>query len=168
MKRLIFLLCLLSNMVFASWQDAVPGAQILGEGDFRYWGLRIYTARLWSPSKALLPDTPFALELTYHRAISRKDFVESSMLEIRRLSRTTLPSTQLQAWQAELEQSFVDVQPGDRITGVFLPGAGCRFYAEDRLQNEVRDIEFSQAFFGIWLDTRTRKPALRKRLLGEP
>jgi len=30
------------------------------------------------------------------------------------------------------------------------------------------DPAFSRAFFAIWLDSRTRVPALRSRLLGAP
>lgn len=166
MKRLAWLFCLFCSAASANWQENVPGARMLGEGDLRFWGFRIYTARLWSPASALQPDSPFALELTYHRAISRKDFVQTSLDEIRRLSGETVSEAALRAWQAEMQQAFVDVQPGDRITGVYLPGIGCRFYVGERLQHEVRDPEFARAFFAIWLDPRTRDQGLRQKLLG--
>lgn len=166
MKRLAWLFCLLCSTAFASWQESVPSARMLGEGDLRFWGLRIYTARLWSPVSALQPDTPFALELTYHRAISRKDFVQTSLDEIKRLSGNAVTEARLRAWQAEMQQAFVDVQPGDRIIGVYLPGIGCRFYVGERLQHEVRDPEFARAFFAIWLDPRTKDQGLRQKLLG--
>ncbi len=65
-----------------------------------------------------------------------------------------------------MRRAFVDVLPGQRITGVFLPGWGCRFYVGDQLQHEIRDPEFADAFFAIWLDPRTRDPELRQQLLG--
>jgi len=43
---------------------------------------------------------------------------------------------------------------------------GCRFYVGDQLQHEIRDPEFAEAFFAIWLDPRTRDPELRQQLLG--
>lgn len=164
------LLCLLlgfcSSAASANWRESVPNAQLVGQGELRFFGFRIYTARLWSPAQPLSADTPFALELTYHRRIEREDFVRTSLEEIVRLTRPTPDATLLRHWEAEMQQAFVDVQPGERITGVFLPGFGCRFYAGDRLQHEVADPQFADAFFSIWLDPRSRDQNLRRKLLG--
>jgi hypothetical protein len=65
-----------------------------------------------------------------------------------------------------MQQSFVDVQAGTRITGVYLPGQGARFFVGQHLQHEVKDPQFARAFFDIWLDPRTRNPELREQLLG--
>jgi len=149
-------------------RGVLPDARLVGEGQLRFFGFRIYDARLWSPTSPLRPQTPFALELTYHRAISRDDFVRTSLEEIQRLAGATLDSTQLRQWRVEMQQAFVDVTPGERITGVYLPGQGCRFYVNDRLHHEVRDPLFADAFFAIWLDPRSRDQKLRRNLLGEP
>jgi hypothetical protein len=61
---------------------------------------------------------------------------------------------------------FPDVQSGDRITGLYLPGQGARFYFGERLLGEVNDAEFARAFFAIWLDPRTRAPALLESMRG--
>lgn len=42
------------------------------------------------------------------------------------------------------------------------------FYHQGRLSGKVADPAFARAFFAIWLDARTRVPALRARLLGQP
>lgn len=164
------LLCLLlglsSAATSANWREAVPDAQLVGAGDLRFFGFRIYTAQLWSSARPLRADTPFALELTYHRSIEREDFVRTSLEEIVRLTSPAPDAALLQRWEAEMQQAFVDVQPGERITGVFLPGFGCRFYAGDRLQHEVADPQFADAFFSIWLDPRSRDQNLRRKLLG--
>jgi hypothetical protein len=60
----------------------------------------------------------------------------------------------------------VDVGPGDQLSAVFLPDKGVRFYAGERMTDEVDDLAFARAFFGIWLDPSTRAPTLRKQLLG--
>jgi hypothetical protein len=65
-----------------------------------------------------------------------------------------------------MTRAFPDVRAGDSITGVFLPGRGVQFWFGEQLRAEVTDLEFARAFFDIWLDPRTREPALRERLLG--
>ncbi|MBK5511511.1 chalcone isomerase family protein [Pseudomonas sp. TH15] len=162
----IGLWALLLTPTWANWQDAVPGAQIIGTGDFSVWGFDVYNARLWSAARPLAPDQPFALELIYQRNISRDDLVKASVDEIKRLSGSSVSAEQLAGWQIQMQQSFVDVQAGTRITGVYLPGQGARFFVGQQLQHEVKDPQFARAFFDIWLDPRTRNPELRQQLLG--
>ncbi|MGF6124964.1 hypothetical protein QF019_000153 [Pseudomonas frederiksbergensis] len=159
------LLALLGSHALANWQDALPGAQIVGAGEFRVFGFDVYNARLWSAARPFAADQPFALELIYQRSISRDDLVKASVDEIKRLSGTSVSAEQLAGWQTQMQQSFVDVQAGTRITGVYLPGQGARFFVGQQLQHEVKDPQFARAFFDIWLDPRTRNPELRQQLL---
>ena len=163
----LWLLCLLSSGALAGWQEVLPEARVIGGGELRLFGFRIYNARLWSPQQPFTVDAPFALELTYHRTISRDDLVAASLKEIRRLNGSAVDEAQLARWRLEMLRAFVDVKPGERITGVHLPGQGARFYAGQRLQHEIADSAFARAFFDIWLDPRTRNPELRARLLGQ-
>jgi hypothetical protein len=162
----LWLLALLASHALANWQDALPGAQIVGAGEFRVFGFDVYNARLWSAAQPLATDQPFALELIYQRSISRDDLVKASVDEIKRLSGASVSAEQLAGWQTQMQQSFVDVQAGTRITGVYLPGQGARFFVGQQLQHEVKDPQFARAFFDIWLDPRTRNPELRQQLLG--
>ncbi|MEB0045896.1 MULTISPECIES: chalcone isomerase family protein [unclassified Pseudomonas] len=162
----LWLLALLATQALANWQEALPGAQIIGTGEFRVYGFNVYNARLWSAARPLSTDQPFALELIYQRSISRDDLVQASTEEIKRLSGAAVSAEQLASWQAQMQQSFVDVQAGTRITGVYLPGQGARFFVGQQLQHEVKDPQFARAFFDIWLDPRTRNPELRQQLLG--
>lgn len=167
MKPLLAVLAwLLAADVSASWRESLPDARVVGQGDLRVFGFRIYTARLWSGQAPFDPGAPFALELTYHRSISREQFVSTSLEEIRRVSRRPISDEQLRRWEAELSLAFIDVEPGDRITGLYLPGRGCRFYAGERLLREIDDPALASAFFDIWLDPRSRDPDLRRQLLG--
>ncbi|MBK5549262.1 MULTISPECIES: chalcone isomerase family protein [unclassified Pseudomonas] len=166
LRHSLWLLVLLGTHALASWQDALPGAQIVGAGEFRVFGFDVYNARLWSAARPLAPDQPFALELIYQRNISRDDLVKASVDEIKRLSGSSVSAEQLAGWQIQMQQSFVDVQAGTRITGVYLPGQGARFFVGQQLQHEVKDPQFARAFFDIWLDPRTRNPELRQQLLG--
>lgn len=162
----VLLLGLAGTQVLANWQEALPGAQIIGTGEFRVFGFDVYNARLWSAGRPLSPDQPFALELIYQRSISRDDLVQASVDEIKRLSGASVSIEQLERWKVQMQQSFVDVKAGTRITGVYLPEQGARFFVGQQLQHEVKDPQFARAFFDIWLDPRTRNPELRQQLLG--
>jgi hypothetical protein len=163
-------LMLQSAELLADWREALPDARRVGSGEMRVFGFSIYRAQFWSPrlivGEPLDSDTPFALELTYSRAVSRDDLVEASIKEIRRLSPNSLNTELMARWEREMRQAFVDVRAGDRITGVYMPGEGARFYVGENLQHVVRDEAFANAFFAIWLDPRTRNPELRAQLLG--
>ncbi|WP_025130675.1 chalcone isomerase family protein [Pseudomonas sp. PH1b] len=162
----LWLLLLLGATANAGWQEALPDARLVGSGEFSWFGFKVYRARLWSTLTPLAADRPFALELTYRRNLSRDDLVQASLDEIKRLSGASISPGQLEAWQRQMELSFVDVTPGRTLTGVRLPGRGVQFFVDQRLQHEVDDEAFAQAFFAIWLDPRTRNPHLREQLLG--
>ncbi len=162
----IGLWALLVAPAWANWQDEVPGARIIGTGDFSVFGFDVYNARLWSAAQPLVEGQPFALELIYLRRISRDDLVEASVDEIKRLAGSSISPAQLAVWQTQMQQAFVDVRAGTRITGVYLPGQGARFFVGQQLQHEIDDPQFARAFFDIWLSPRTRSPELRQQLLG--
>ncbi|MFJ4064664.1 chalcone isomerase family protein [Pseudomonas sp. NPDC089996] len=144
----------------------MPAAQLAGSGDFTWFGLRLYTARLWRAEGAGIWEAPFALELTYHRSLSRNTLVQASIDEIQRLANRPLPAATVRQWSATLAQALVDVRPGMRITGLYLPGKGCRFYVDGQLTEAVPDPAFARAFFSIWLAPRARDAGLREQLLG--
>jgi hypothetical protein len=152
--------------VAAGWRQDLGDARTLGEGDLRWWGLRIYHARLIGERLPMRDHEPFALELTYYRDISREHIVAASLEEMQRLAADTPSPEQVAAWRQTLERCFVDVHEGDRLTGVYLPGRGVRFYRGDALLADVDDDAFARAFFAIWLDPRARDTRLRARLLG--
>ncbi len=164
--RWLMVLLLMSSPALARWQEVLPGAQVIGGGDLRVFGFRVYTARLWSAANPLSADKPFALELTYHRDITRDELVEASVDEIKRTSPVPVSEAQISQWQAQMAQAFVDVQAGSKITGVYLPGREARFYVGEKLQHVVQDPQFAKAFFDIWLSPKTRNPELREQLLG--
>ena len=56
---------------------------------------------------------------------------------------------------------------GEVITGVKLADGSARFFHQGQALPAVDDRALSDAFFAIWLDPRTREPALRAKLLAE-
>jgi hypothetical protein len=146
---------------------ALPDARLQGSGGLRYFFMHIYDARLWCSKQAVGPDwaaLPFALELTYDHDLVGKEIAQRSIEEMRRQG--ALDPDSASRWQQALTALIPDVKPGDRITGVNLPGVGARFFYNGALRGELRDALFTRLFFGIWLSPRTSEPALRTALLG--
>lgn len=165
-KVVLTVLLMISVTVQADWFDDLPGARSVGAGQFRWYGFAIYEVRLWSRELRPSLDTAFALEVTFLRKVKRETLVEISRDEIRRLGGEALTQERLARWTFELRRAFIDVNPSQRITGVYMPGQGCRFYVDGQLRHQVKDPLFARAFFSIWLDPRTRAPKLRRALLG--
>ena len=150
----------------ADWRPELPGAQRLGVGEFNWFGLRLYTGHLWTVGPSLDWNQPFALELIYHRSLSKDTLVQASLEEMRRLYAGSMTPEQRTGWANAVEEAFVDVRPGMRITGLYLPGQGCRFYVDGEFRREIADPVFARLFFSIWLDPRSKDPQLRQSLLG--
>ncbi|QKJ67422.1 chalcone isomerase family protein [Deefgea piscis] len=166
LSALFAMACIAIPAQAAIWREHIPQAQAIGSGDLRWFGLRIYTAKLWSEKKPFDLNAPFALELTYHRNISREQFVETSLDEIKRLFGTRYSADTLKRWEGEMQRAFTDVKAGDQLIGVFIPNEGVRFYSGSKLLTDIRNPEFAKAFFAIWFDARSKDKDLRAQLLG--
>ncbi|MFN5509773.1 MAG: chalcone isomerase family protein [Burkholderiales bacterium] len=142
-------------------------ARLVGEGELRFLGFRVYTARLWISTAgrdpAQLLQQPMALELRYLRGLLGETIVEGSEKEIARLGFGT--AAQRTRWSAQMKQLFPDVREGDRLTGVFDPARGVRFFHNDQPIGSIDDTDFGRAFFSIWLDERTQAPSLRTSVM---
>ena len=174
MSRLLIVFAMtlasLASAAAETWREAVPQAaasRMIGEGEYRWLGMRIYTAQLWSAQSDVTLETPLALRITYARGLSGQRLVDTSMAEIQRLHGNTIPEDRAERWRAALAQVLPDVQAGERLTGVYLPAEGARFYADDRATGQIRDLALARAFFAIWLDPATSAPTLRRQLLGQ-
>jgi hypothetical protein len=167
MFRAILLFAMLAALMPAA--RALDGIasdwRMIGQGEMRWFGFQLYNARLWAPPAGWSIDGAYALELRYARDIPAQRLVQASIEEMQRLGGTD--AQRLARWRAALEQVFPDVRPGEVIVGVHRPQAGAEFYHQGRLTGRIDDPEFARAFFAIWLDPRTREPALRARLLGQ-
>ncbi|MEN2394377.1 chalcone isomerase family protein [Pseudomonas halotolerans] len=159
-------LLLYASQAVCDWRTVLPDTRLVGQADFAWYGFDLYQAKLWSAASQPSLETPLALELNYRRNIGKDALVQASIKEIRRIAGKSLAPGQLDSWADDMRRAFVDVGPGSQITGLYLPGKGCRFYVDGRLTHEVADPVFARNFFAIWLDPRTRHPELRQQLLG--
>lgn len=162
---LVLVLCVFSAHASAGWREILPDAKLCGQGEFRVYGFDVYAAQLWGQCNAAPFDAPFALQLTYRRTITRNKIVNNSLDEMKRLAAHPVSGVTLMHWRELMEEAFVDVASGDRLTGVYLPGYGVKFYAGSRLTADINNDQFARAFFGIWLNRDTRAPGLRNSLL---
>lgn len=145
----------------------LPGARLQGTARMRFLGLHIYDARLWVGAQPIATEwagLPFALELQYARSLKGEQIAERSLKEMRRQGE--IPELAAERWLGNMKQLFPDVDAGDRITGLNVPGTGVRFFVNGSFRGEPRDADFARVFFGIWLSPRTSEPALREALLG--
>jgi hypothetical protein len=149
-------------------ESPLAGARLTGQGTLTWFGLRVYEARLWTAA-GFEPGTfarhPFALDLTYQRALRGRDIAQRSIAEMRNAG----PFSDAQAlqWRERMEAIFPDVKDGDRITGIHRPGRGAGFLVNGKPAGEIADAQFAQLFFAIWLAPTTSEPGLRAALLGE-
>lgn len=144
-----------------------PNWQAKGSGTLRFFGFKAYDATLWllGVDAAFSFSRPFALDIRYATAIKGRDIANTSLIELQRIS-TSSPE-QILAWSKWMETLFVDVKSGDQLVGVHLPGEGARFFLNGKLLGETEDTAFSEAFFKIWLDPKTKRPELRAALLAQ-
>ena len=148
-------------------QQALPEASLWGQGQMRFFGLRIYDARLWAGPQfeaANFGAYPLALELTYDRPFTGAAIAQRSIEEIERQG--DLAPAQAQRWQSALAAVLPDVQPGERLTGLYQPGLGMRLWRGQQALGAIDDAELARRFFGIWLSPRTSEPSLRSALLA--
>jgi len=167
-RALALTLALLMSAAPALAHPELPGSRLQGEATLRYFGLRIYHARLWTlpDYRVSQPvDQPLVLELEYLRELKGPLIAERSLKEMRRGAQIT--DAQAQRWLAEMQRIFPDVKAGDRISGQHLPGRGARFWHNGRLAGQIDDAEFARQFFGIWLAATTSEPGMRLALLGQ-
>lgn len=140
---------------------------LAGSGRLRWLGIPVYEASLWTAPQ-FVPERfgahAFALEIRYARSISGNLLADTSLKQMQALD--TLPAGRYSEWLQALTGTLPDVKPGDRLTGMHLPGKGLRMYFNGQLHKAIDDPLLSQSFFAIWLSPATQEPRLRAQLLG--
>ena len=147
----------------------VPEARLAGEGDYTWFGMRIYQAQLWVGPQgyqgAASETAPFVLELRYARSLDGRKIAEASYEQMQKIGAGT--QEQRLAWLNTMQRIFPDVREGQRIAGAYRAGIapGVRFYLDGKVLADVTDGDFARAFFAIWLSPSTTAPKLRSALL---
>ena len=158
----------ISAVVPSFISQQIPEAKAGAATRFRWFAFSVYDARLYVAPGFIARNfsaQPFALELTYLRDLKGVAIAERSDEEITKLGYGT-PAQRAQ-WLEKMRALFPNVSDGKRLTGLHVPQQGAVFFVDDKPLGEIRDPEFSKAFFAIWLDERTSAPELRAGLLAQ-
>jgi hypothetical protein len=146
---------------------ALPGAQAAGATRLTVWGFEVYDVNLFVTNGFRADnwaERPFALELRYLRDFDGDAIAKRSLDEMRRSG--PIDEKRSRQWLEEMKVAFPDVKKGDRLLGVYQPGAGARFFHNGLPTGAVPDTAFAQRFFAIWLGAQTSEPAMRDALLA--
>ena len=146
--------------------NAFDSPRLYGTGRMRFMAWNLYDISLWTGSDfdpINFMNSPFALELTYLRALNGVDIANQSIKEMQRLG----PMSKLQEnqWLGKMQAAFPNIQAGDRLCGIHHPGQRVRFFHNGNFRSDVEDAAFASYFFGIWLSDKTSEPRLRSELL---
>ena len=137
-------------------------AKLQGSGRFNWWGFHIYDASFY---RAGTPSSQeFAIDIRYQKSFSGISIANSSAEEMKKMG---VPDAQVALWGKELAKVFPNIESGQTLTAVYVPKQGTIFYHDGRRIAQIPGVEFSKAFFGIWLDPKTSVPKLRSELLGQ-
>ncbi len=154
---------LFSSGVFAKppeIEKAITAEAAYGKGALTRLIFHAYDAELWTDTKPWSYDAPFALTLTYRMNFTSEELVEKTLEELARIHGDK------SRYRDELYQAFPEVKEGDRITALFLPEKGVRFYYNGQKTSMIPSPAFARKFFDIWLSDQTSEPRLRRKLLG--
>lgn len=145
-----------------------PTMRTVGQGELRWFGIRIYEATLSTPEGRFArfdQHDSVSLEIRYLKNIAAQRLVDSARQEWTRLG--LLDPHTIERWCEHVARIWPSVTPGDRITMVVRRGGPTLFYFNDEFAGSVEDSGFGPTLLQIWLHPDTRSKALRRSLLGE-
>ena len=137
-------------------------AMLQGSGRLNWWGFHIYDASFYRAGE--LSSQEFAIDIRYQKSFTGAAIANSSAEEMKKMG---VPDAQSALWGKELAKIFPNIEPGQALTAVYAPKQGTIFYHDGKRIAQIASVEFSKAFFGIWLDPKTSIPKLRNELLGQ-
>ncbi len=137
-------------------------ALLQGSGKFNWWGFHIYDASFYRAGAPTSQE--FAIDIRYQKSFTGVAIANSSAEEMKKIG---VPDAQVALWGKELAKIFPNIEPGQALTAVYAPKQGTIFYHDGKRIAQIPSVEFSKAFFGIWLDSKTSSPKLRSELLGQ-
>ena len=143
---------------------ALEEMNLIGEARMEVLFWDVYDARLYAPGTSWRPELPFALVLTYLLELKGERIAQRSIQEIRKQGFDD--EITLARWYEMLVGIIPDVGDRDEIVGVSDSEGHARFYLNGDPIGEIREPEFTDHFFGIWLSERTSEPEFRRNLLG--
>jgi hypothetical protein len=158
-------LALLSTPISAKSLAHIEGVinqvQPQGTGRLNFWGFHVYDATLYRPAGK--DSAEFALDIKYQKSFSGAAIASRTADEMKGIG---VSEAQSAIWGKELAAVLPNIESGQTLTGVYSPKQGTTFFYDGKKIAQFPGADFSRAFFGIWLDSKTSVPKLRSELLG--
>ncbi|WP_254430572.1 MULTISPECIES: hypothetical protein [unclassified Ruegeria] len=133
----------------------------LGSATFRFLGLPLYDAKLYTPAGAAFSwDEDFGLQLTYRKNLKQKALVESTLEEITRQGNSA-PT------QAQLEACFQAVSKGDSYLAVSKGPNEVDFWRNGSKTCSLTYPGAKRSFMSIFLGDNSRSASFTQQLKGQ-
>lgn len=142
----------------------IPNAQKVGEGRLSIVFWDVYDATLYATGGTWDAQKPHALSIHYFRDIKGVDIADRSTDEMRKQGFSD--EQKLASWQKRMREIFPNVAKGSVLTAVYTAQKNTDFYAGEKKIGSIKEAEFGEQFFAIWLSEKTSEPGLRRKLLG--
>ncbi len=139
---------------------ALGDAELRGQATYRFLGLPLYDAQLFTPGGAPLDwNRDFGLELRYRHNLTKKALVSSSMDEMERIGRAAPVRDQFEA-------CFRSVRKGDRYLAVSQGPNRVGFWLNGQKTCTMSYPGIKRSFMSIFLGENTRSAAFTQALRG--
>lgn len=144
----------------------------LGVRKASVFNVSVYVSALYltkpssDPHLILQSDTPSELILEFVRKLSAHQIRKSWETGFARNFPGHPPG--LEAGLAQLNSWVTDMQPGQRMTFIRIPGTGMQVDIDATVKGVIVGDEFSRAFLSIWFGEYPQTPELKRGLLGGP
>lgn len=163
MYSLILAIFLLNSAIIAHASPVgsiLPSAEQRGEATFRFLGIPMYKARLYTDGGRVFDwQQDFALELTYQRNLTEYDLIESTLREMKRLGQTPQVEDQLAL-------CFDDVAPGDSYLAVTDGSDRIGLWRNGRSACTLSHPQIKRQFMSIFLGENSRSAKFTRNLRG--
>ncbi len=164
----IVVLALISPIQMGHAGAASEKLKFLGEGTFRYLGMKLYSARFYLDAQAAIPnqvlsDTSKKLVIHYLRDIPKDALIRAAEKNLRNNPRVNFMN--LKARMDQLHQHYTNLKKGDVYELSYSDGETKLFY-NGFLKTQIEGADFAQAYFGIWVSDHSISKKLTNDLLG--
>ena len=141
--------------------SVLPDAQLRGAATFRFLGLPIYDAQLYTPGGAPFSwSQDFGVKLTYRKSLKQKALVGSTLDEMSRQGNSA-------SIESQLKICFKAVSAGDSYLAVSQGPDQIDFWRNGRKTCTLSFPGIKRSFMSIFLGNNTRSAAFTRQLRGQ-
>lgn len=147
---------------------ATDTLKLIGEGTFRYLGMKLYTARFYLDARVVASgqmrsDMSKKLVIRYLRDIPRDALIKAAEKNLRNNPRVDFE--RLKERIDKLHQYYANLKKGDEYE-LFYSEGKTRLYHNGLLKTQIEGFDFASAYFAIWVSEHSISQKLTRDLLG--